>query len=41
MQAERLIALTQKETINKAKEHFEANVGIGDWGRQMEYPNKN
>ena len=40
MQAERLVALTPKETINKAKEHLEANVGIGDWGRQTEYPNK-
>jgi hypothetical protein len=37
MQAQRVVALTRKETINKAKERFEANVGIGDWGRQMEY----
>jgi hypothetical protein len=40
MQAERLAALTPKETINKAKGHFEANIGIGDWGRQMKYQSK-
>ena len=40
MQAERLVILTLKEAINKAKEHFEANVGIGDWGRQTESPDK-